>query len=157
GGAGRGGGGVGGGVRGRGGGGGRRRGGKGGGGKGRPKWWLRAPAPAPPCPRVMRSRPRGHGGASVVPNRRQFGRLCPPYAVAGWSPHDRPRHRDDVRRDRGGTGGAPPAWTRPHPVQRGAVADRRPRGVRRRGAGDRGARPRRGARCADQPGDARGG
>ena len=42
---------------------------------------------------------------------------------------------------------------RPHPVQHRAVADQRARRFRRRGAGDRRARPCRGARSHHRPGD----
>ena len=58
-----------------------------------------------------------------------------------------------MRRDRRGGGRAAGPRARPDPVQRGAVADRGARRVRRRGAGDRGARPCRGARPDHRPGD----
>ena len=61
-----------------------------------------------------------------------------------------------MRRDRGRGGGAAAGRARPDPVEHRAVADRRPCGVRRRGAGDRGARPCRGARPPDRPRGTRG-
>ena len=65
---------------------------------------------------------------------------------AHWNLDGHSRHRNHLRRDGRGPGQTDRGRPRPHPVQHRAVAGQRARRVRRRGAGDRGARPRRGAR-----------
>ncbi len=57
-------------------------------------------------------------------------------------PSSRSRHRDQLRRDRGGRGRAGARRHGPHPLQRGAGAVGGAPPLRRRGAGDRRARPR---------------
>ena len=66
---------------------------------------------------------------------------------------DRPRHRDELRRDRRGGRAARRGRTRRNPLRHRAQPDRGACGVRRRGAGDRRARACRGARRRDPRGD----
>ena len=83
--------------------------------------------------------------------RNAASRLAALHDAIGWNPDGCARHRDDLRRNRSRGGRATAVRARPDSVQHRAVADQRARRLRRRGAGDRGPRPCRGARPDHRP------
>ena len=131
-------------------------------------WRLRAGATALCEARLRARRLRAHLWQCRCPagrdgdGRRQSPPLAGPRPGAAGccagkgARRDRPRHRDELRRDGGGGGRTARRRRRPDSLRHHPFANLRSPGLRRRRAGDRGARPCRGAGRGDRRRDARG-